>query len=93
VFGHASFDTTTSVLVGAVPGVYLGAHISSRANDRYIRPVLVAVLVISSLKLLNVPNAALLSATIAFVVAGAVWFPTKAVRDRRAARSRSLVAA
>jgi hypothetical protein len=93
VFGHASFDTTTSVLVGAVPGVYLGAHISSRANDRYIRPVLVAVLVISSLKLLNVPNAALLSATIAFVVAGAVWFPTKAVRDRRAARSRSFVAA
>jgi hypothetical protein len=93
VFGHASFDTTTSVLVGAVPGVYLGAHISSRANDRYIRPVLVAVLVISSLKLLNVPNAALLSATIAFVVAGAVWFPAKALRDRRAARSRSLVAA
>jgi hypothetical protein len=93
VFGHASFDTTTSVLVGAVPGVYLGARISSRANDRYIRPVLVAVLVISSLKLLNVPNAALLSATIAFVVAGAVWFPAKALRDRRAARSRSLVAA
>jgi uncharacterized protein len=93
VFGHASFDTTTSVLVGAVPGVYLGAHISSRANDRYIRPVLIAVLVLSSLKLLNVPNAALLTATIAFVVAGLVWFPAKAVRDRRAARVREFAAA
>jgi uncharacterized membrane protein YfcA len=93
LFGHASFDTTTSVLVGAVPGVYIGAHISSRANDRYIRPVLIAVLVISSLKLLNVPNAALLTATIAFVVLGATWFPVKAVRDRRAARTGELVAA
>jgi uncharacterized protein len=93
IFGHASFDTTTSVLVGAVPGVYLGAHISSRANDNYIRPVLVAVLTISALKLLNVPNSALLATTIAFVVAGAVWFPAKAVRERRAARVRELAPA
>jgi uncharacterized membrane protein YfcA len=93
VFGHASFDTTTSVLIGAVPGVYIGAHISSRANDRYIRPVLVAVLAISALKLLDVPNEALLTATIAFVVLGATWFPVRALRGRRATRAGELVTA
>ena len=63
IFGHLGFGLTTSVLVGAMPGVYVGAHISARASDRYIRPVLVAVLSISALKLLNVSNGALLGAS------------------------------
>ena len=69
LFGNLAFGLTTSVLVGAVPGVYFGARISARANDRYIRPVLVAVLTISALKLLNVPNGALLTSTVVAVIA------------------------
>ena len=72
LFGNLAFGLTTSVLVGAVPGVYIGAHISARASDRYIRPVLVAVLSISALKLLNVSNNALFGSTIAAAVALAV---------------------
>jgi hypothetical protein len=68
VFGSLALGLTGSVLVGAVPGVFFGAQISSRANDKYIRPVLVAVLTISSLKLLNVSNAVLLGATAAAIV-------------------------
>ena len=67
LFGHFQLDLATSVLVGAIPGVYLGAHVSARASDRYVRPALVAVLTISSLKLLNASNDVLLGATIAAV--------------------------
>jgi uncharacterized membrane protein YfcA len=82
IFGQFSFDTTTSVLVGAVPGVFFGAQISSRASDRYIRPVLVAVLTLSALKLLNVPNAALIAVAIASVVLALGWGATRVVRRR-----------
>lgn len=80
VFGNLAFGLTTSVIIGAVPGVYLGAHISARANDKFIRPVLVAVLTISSLKLLNVSNRVLLGSTIAAAVALAVAFLVMARR-------------
>jgi len=82
IFGQFSFDTTTSVLLGAVPGVFFGAHISSRASDRYIRPVLVAVLTLSALKLLDVPNAALIAVAIASVVLALGWGATRVVRRR-----------
>ena len=42
VFGDVHFGLTASLLVGSIPGVYLGARFSSRAPDRLIRPVLVA---------------------------------------------------
>src|SRR4051794_1100008 len=69
LFGNLVFGLTTSVLVGAIPGVYFGARVSARASDKYIRPLLVAVLSISALKLLNVPNNVLLGwSVVAFVV-------------------------
>jgi uncharacterized membrane protein YfcA len=69
LFGNLQLDLTASVLVGAIPGVYFGARISSTASDRYIRPVLVAVLALSALKLLSLPNGALLAFAIAEVLA------------------------
>jgi uncharacterized membrane protein YfcA len=85
VFGHASFDTTTSVLVGAIPGVFFGAHISARASDKYIRPVLVAVLTISALKLLNVSNNVLFGVIITSAVIGIGLVAITVVRRRRIA--------
>ena len=52
-FGHLDFSIITSVLLGAIPRSCCGAHFSSRSADRYIRPVLVAVLLISALGLLG----------------------------------------
>ena len=40
--------------IGALPGVYAGARVSSQADDRWIRPILVAVLAATALKLLDV---------------------------------------
>jgi uncharacterized protein len=68
IFGTLNFSIITSVLLGAIPAVIVGAHFSSRGTDNYIRPVLVAVLVISALGLLGVSNGWLLAATIAAVV-------------------------
>jgi uncharacterized protein len=56
LFGDLKLDLTASLLAGSVPGVYLGARLSSRANDAVIRPTLALVLVASGLKLLGVDN-------------------------------------
>jgi hypothetical protein len=44
---------------GAIPGVYVGAHASSRAPDTIIRPTLAFVLTASALKLVGAGNALL----------------------------------
>ncbi|MBG0814966.1 sulfite exporter TauE/SafE family protein [Planomonospora sp. ID82291] len=59
-FGDFQLDLTTSLLVGSIPGVYLGARISSRAPGGVIRALLAVVLLASALKLLGVGNAATL---------------------------------
>lgn len=56
VLGGVQLALTASLLVGSIPGVFLGAHFSSRAPDHVIRPVLVIMLAVSGLKLLGVPN-------------------------------------
>jgi len=68
LFGTLDFSIISSVLLGAIPAVMAGAHFSSRSADRYIRPVLVAVLVISSLGLLGASNGWLLTTAIAAIV-------------------------
>ncbi|MDP9335739.1 MAG: sulfite exporter TauE/SafE family protein [Actinomycetota bacterium] len=68
LFGTLDISIISSVLLGAIPAVMVGAHFSSKSADRYIRPVLVAVLVISSLGLLGVSNGWLLTTAIAAIV-------------------------
>ncbi|HEY5155366.1 MAG TPA: sulfite exporter TauE/SafE family protein, partial [Acidimicrobiales bacterium] len=54
LFGQVQLDVTTSLVVGSVPGVYLGARLSSRSPDHIIRPILAMVLILSGLKMLHV---------------------------------------
>jgi len=82
IFGDLQFGLTTSVLVGAIPGVYIGARISASASDRFIRPALIAVLTISSLKLIGASNAVLLGVTIASVIVISAYFALDARRRR-----------
>jgi uncharacterized membrane protein YfcA len=56
IFGDFVFAMTASLLLGSVPGAYVGARVSVRGNDRVIRPVLITVLTASALKLLGVPT-------------------------------------
>lgn len=82
IFGTPQLDLITSVLLGAIPAVMLGAHFSSKASDRYIRPVLVGVLAVSSLKLLGVSNGWLLA--VAGTTVGAVVVIAFRARQTRA---------
>jgi uncharacterized protein len=60
-FGDLQLGLTASLLLGSVPGVYIGARVSSRAPDRIIRPLLVVVLTVSALKLIGASNVVVLA--------------------------------
>jgi uncharacterized protein len=79
-FGDLHLDLAAAIVLGSVPGVLLGARLSSRAPAPIVRAALVTVLLASSLKLFGVPGAVVL-AVVAVVVAAAV---TVLVRGRRA---------
>ena len=56
IFGHVDFGVTASLVVGSVPAVLIGATLSSRVSDRYIRPVIAFVIFASGLKYIGVGN-------------------------------------
>lgn len=75
-FGDFQLSLTTSLLLGSIPGVWIGAQLSSRAPGGLVRRALAFVLLASALKMFGVPNvttgvillAALLVAPIAWMV-------------------------
>jgi uncharacterized membrane protein YfcA len=58
-FGHVELPVTASVILGSVPAVLVGSLISSRAPDRYIRPVITFVIFASGLKYVGVATTTL----------------------------------
>jgi len=89
-FGHVEFSVTASLVIGSIPAVIIGSLLSSRAPDQYIRPVITLVILVSGLKYVGVPTAALsaligLIAAAACIVVGLRLVSRRAVaRDRRA---------
>ena len=69
LFGDFSFSVAASLLIGAIPGAWIGAHISSRAPGGVIRRILAVLLLATGLKLLGVPDMLVIAAA-----AGAVAF-------------------
>lgn len=45
--GHVDFSLLVSLLIGSLPGVYLGSHLSGVFPDKVLRPVLACVLLIT----------------------------------------------
>jgi uncharacterized membrane protein YfcA len=93
LFGDFHMDLTTSLLLGCIPGVWLGAHLSSRAPGGLVRRALAFVLLASSLKLLNLSNtdtALVLGLVLVFAPLLWMWvrrrhgFPALVPRRRRA---------
>lgn len=73
-FGHVEFAVTTSVIIGSVPAVVVGSFLSSRAPDRYIRPVIMFVIFASGLKYVGVSTTTLGWILCAVLLAAAtVW--------------------
>jgi len=91
LFGDFRLEVTAALLIGSIPGVWLGAQLSSRAPGSLVRRALAFVLLASALKLLGVPTPAtgvLLGVTL--VASAPVWmlvrrrhgFPALARRER-----------
>jgi uncharacterized protein len=93
LFGDFQMGLTTSLLIGSVPGAWIGAQLSARAPGGLVRRCLAFVLLASALKLLDVSTpltgGVLL---VALLIAPALWmlvrrhfgFPALARRTARA---------
>ena len=80
LFGDFHLDLTTSLLIGCIPGVWIGAHLSARAPGGIVRRALAFVLLASALKLFNVSNtAAAITLGASLAVGPVLWM---AVRRR-----------
>ena len=84
LFGDFSFGLTVSILIGSIPGVYLGARASSSAPSWIIRRAIAIVLMASALKLLEVPTIVVGIVLVLSVVVG----PFAWTRFRRAYQAR-----
>ncbi len=73
-FGHVEFSVTTSIIIGSVPAVLVGAFLSSRAPDKYIRPAITFVIFASGLKYIGVGTTALGWIMCATLLGGALVF-------------------
>jgi len=82
-FGDFRLALTASILIGSVPGVFIGAQLSSRAPDKLIRPALILVLLGSSLKLLGSSNLVL---ALVIAVFAAAYLAVRVSEQRAAAR-------
>jgi hypothetical protein len=74
LFGDFQLDVTTSLLAGSIPGVLLGATMSSRAPGGIVRRALTLVLLASGLKLVGASTGMTVLVVLGFVVLGpVVW--------------------
>jgi uncharacterized membrane protein YfcA len=70
LLGQFHAEVTFSLLIGALPGVFVGARVSSRGQAGIVRRALVVVLFASGLKLVGASPAAVGFAVLALVVIG-----------------------
>lgn len=76
-FGHINFDVAGGLIIGSIPGTFIGARISTRAPDNVVRPIIVALLAASGLGLLITSSSGLawalgLTALVGLALWGAV---------------------
>lgn len=70
LFGDFQFTVTAALLIGSIPGVFIGAQISARAQGGFVRRALAVVLLASALKLLDASNTQLVAGVAAAAVLG-----------------------
>jgi hypothetical protein len=78
VFGTVQFGVTASLVIGSVPAVLIGSFLSSRAPDRYIRPIITFVIFASGLKYVGVGTTTLGWILCLVALGGAVYWLVRA---------------
>jgi uncharacterized protein len=74
IFGTVEFGVTASIILGSVPAVLIGSFLSSRAPDRYIRPIITFVIFASGLKYVGVGTTALGWVLCAVALGGGIYW-------------------
>jgi uncharacterized membrane protein YfcA len=88
LFSHVDFSLTTSIIVGSVPAVIVGALLSSRSNGLLLRRVIMGAVLLSGLKYVGFSTDALGVAAV-IVAVGVIAL---SVRELRRTKDDSLVA-
>jgi uncharacterized membrane protein YfcA len=84
LFGDFALGLTGSILVGAIPGVWIGARVSSRSPGSLVRRALAVIMLASGTKLLGASTAMVLVITLTAVVIGAAAWAFVRVRHGEA---------
>lgn len=82
-FGEISIAVVVSLLIGQIPGVWIGARLSSRYDGRALRYLLMVILAATALKLLGAST--LIAGMIALV--GVAIVTVLIIRERRGQRA------
>ncbi|MBA3523247.1 MAG: sulfite exporter TauE/SafE family protein, partial [Geodermatophilaceae bacterium] len=90
LFGDFQMDLTLSLLLGCLPGVYLGAKMSAYAPDGIVRRALTFVLLASALKLFGASNLLTVVILVAVIVLLPLLWMYLRTRQGLPARSRLL---
>jgi uncharacterized membrane protein YfcA len=48
--GNVDFNLLGSLLIGSLPGIYLGSHLSARIPEKILRPILATLLLLIGVK-------------------------------------------
>lgn len=72
LFGDFRLSVTAALLIGSIPGVYLGSLVSSRAPGGLVRWALAFVLLASALKMFDIGTVTMAWVLVTVVAAGAV---------------------
>jgi len=88
LFGDFELALTGSVLVGAIPGVWLGARVSSHAPGGLVRRALAIVLLASGVKLLGASTGVVLLVVVGVLTGGAATWAWVRVRHGEAPLAR-----
>jgi uncharacterized membrane protein YfcA len=88
VAGNVDLSAVGWLLIGSIPGVLIGSQFTIKVPDRALRGILSGVLVLSGIKLLDVPGSTVIVvvALCGGFVAGLVILAIEFVRRRRADR-------
>jgi uncharacterized membrane protein YfcA len=52
LIGNVDWSVVGALLLGSLPGIYIGSHLANRVSERFLLPVLASMLTLIGLRLI-----------------------------------------